>query len=139
MNGEGRVQRDDLLFPELSYKIVGALFDVYNKLGNGLREKVYQHALAVALRERHLAFREQVPFDLDFKGVKVGKHYLDFLVEDSVILELKQGDRFKRPNIDQVITYLRSSGKQLAILANFTNDGVVYKRFVNLTPTKNHS
>lgn len=126
------IRRQDMVQPELSYRIVGALFDVYNALGHGLLEKTYQRAVAEALKNRGLAFKEQVPVPIAFQGVEVGKQYLDFLIEDKVILELKQGDRFKKGNLDQVNAYLKSGNKQLAILANFTKEGVLFRRIVNI-------
>ncbi len=127
------LKRGDLVFPELSYKIVGALFDVYNALGHGHLEKVYQRAVTEALKERGLAFREQVPTDAVFHGKTVGKYLLDFLIEDKVVLELKQGDRFRKGNIDQVNAYLQATDRQLAILANFTQQGVLFRRIVNVS------
>lgn len=132
MGDEPRVKRDDLLYPELSYQIVGAFFDVYNELGDGLLEKIYQRAIAKVFHERGMSFQEQVPCDIQFKGETIGKQFLDFLVEDKIILELKQGDRFRRQNLEQVIAYLKATGKKLAVLANFTRDGVAFRRLVNL-------
>jgi len=81
--------RNDLLHPELSYKIVGATFEVYNNLGPGYLEKYYQRAIAVALKESGLKFKEQVYATLIFKDVKIGKCFFDFLIEDKIVLELK--------------------------------------------------
>ena len=127
------LKRDDLVYPELSYKIIGALFDVYNELGPGLLEKMYQRAVAKALTDRHLAFEEQVPYGLEYKGEKIGQQFLDFLIENKVVLELKQGDRFRKQNLDQIIAYLKSTEKHLALLANFSRDGVLFRRLVNIT------
>lgn len=128
------LKRIDLVHPELSYQIVGALFDVYNALGHGHLEKTYQRAVAQALKERGLSFQEQVSVPVSYRGAKVGRQFLDFLIEDLVILELKQGDRFRKNNFDQVSAYLMTSGLKLAILANFTKQGVLFRRIVNDTP-----
>lgn len=127
-----KLKRADIVCPELSYQIVGALFDVYNALGDGHLEKTYQQAVAKSLEEKGLSFQEQVPSEVAFKGERVGTQYLDFLVEDSVILELKQGDRFRKQNFNQVIAYLKATNKPLAILANFTRDGVLFRRLINI-------
>lgn len=124
--------KSDLVYPELSYQIIGALFDVYNDLGPGHLEKVYQKAIAKTLEERGVSFKEQVPYDLGYKGEIIGKQYLDFLIEDKIILEIKQGDRYRKQNLDQIIAYLKSSGKLLAILANFSREGVLFRRLLNL-------
>ena len=124
--------RKDVVYPELSYQIVGALFDVSNEIGSGHLERVYQRAVAKALQQRNLSFVEQIPFDICFNGEKVGDYILDFLIEGKVILELKQGDRFKRANLDQVVAYLKATHCRLALLANFTSQGVKYRRLVNI-------
>jgi len=124
--------REDLLYPELSYKIVGTLFQVSNKLGGGYLEKYYQKAVAESLKIANLKFVEQVHAPFMFNGVKIGKCFLDFLVDDKIILELKKGNRFFRKDIEQVYSYLKINNLQLGILANFTNHGVETKRIVNI-------
>ena len=124
--------KKDILYPELSYKIVGCAFDVFNELGPGFHEKYYQRALAEALKEKRINFAEQVYTPLKYKDSIIGKQYLDFLVENNVIVELKKGNIFSKRHIDQVINYLKTKNLQLAILINFTNNGVVSKRLVNI-------
>lgn len=124
--------RTDLVEPELCYEIVGAAFDVGAELGPGHKESYYQKAVAVAFEKRKLHFREQVMVDLKFDGVAVGRQFLDFLVEDRVVVELKRGENFPAINIKQIYSYLRVTGLQLGILLNFTSKGVKYKRIVNI-------
>jgi len=127
-----KLQRKDLVYPELSYQIIGVLFDVYNELGFGYSEKHYQKAIAMLLKERSMNFQEQVYMPVSFKEKVVGKYFLDFLIEDKTILEIKKEPRFSKGNVNQVLSYLNSTGKKLAILANFDRDGVKFRRFVNL-------
>jgi len=124
--------RTDLLHPGLSYKIIGALFEVYNKLGPGYLEKYYQKAIAVSLKEIGLNFKEQVYAPLLFKDVKIGKCFFDFLVEDKIVLELKTGDRFSRQDIEQIYSYLKIKKLQLGLLINFTRHGIKSKRILNI-------
>lgn len=77
-------------------------------------------------------YKQQVPYKLTFKGEVVGKYYLDFLVEDKIVLELKKGNYFSKRNIEQVKEYLRATDMKLAILANFTQNGVKFLRILNL-------
>ena len=121
-----------VVYKELSYKIVGILFEVYNELGFGYKEKYYEEAIAQCFMENNLKFKRQAPFILKFKGKIIGRSYLDFLVEDKIILEIKKGDYFSRRNISQVKEYLAITGKKLAILANFTKSGVKFHRVLNL-------
>ena len=127
------LKRQDLVYPELSYKIVGVLFDVCNELGAGHQEKYYQKAVAKALNEANVKFKEQVKVPLKYRKENVGIYFLDFLIEDKMILEIKRGDRFSKDFYHQVNAYLEASGLKLGLLANFTNNGVKFKRVVNVT------
>lgn len=124
--------KQDLIYPDLSYKIIGILFDVHNSLGGGLQEKVYYNAIKVAFEEVEIGCKEQVMVPLMYKGKKIGSYFLDFLIEDKIVLEIKTGDRFKRTNIEQTYAYLKSTGLKLGMLANFSKTGLKYKRIVNL-------
>ena len=123
---------DDLIYPELSYKIVGCAFEVYNELGFGHAEKIYQKALAISFTKHKLNFKEQVHYPIKFQGELVGKGYCDFLVEEKIIVELKKEDRFSKANIEQVNQYLKSSNLKLGLLINFSKSGAICKRIVNI-------
>ncbi|PIS40494.1 MAG: GxxExxY protein [Candidatus Kerfeldbacteria bacterium CG08_land_8_20_14_0_20_43_14] len=126
------LRRKDLVYPELSYKIIEILFEVFNELGPGLQERYYQSAIAVRLKQIDLPYAQEVRVPLDFKSSNIGSYFLDFLIDGKVILEIKRGSRFLRQNIDQVVGYLKASKKKLGIIANFTNNVVKYKRILNL-------
>ena len=126
------VYKKDLIHPQLSYKIVGALFEVFKQLGSGLEEKHYQRAVAAELKRIGLSFREQVYLSLKYKEEKIGSYYLDFLIENQVVLELKKNSGTSKQNIDQVNDYLQAYGLSLGIIANFTREGVRFKRIVNI-------
>ncbi len=121
-----------LVYPELSYKVIGVLFSVFNELGYGYQEKYYQKAIAITFRENGINFKEQVFAPLEFKNQKIGSYYLDFLIEDKLILEIKKGERFLKTNIEQVYAYLKRFNLKLGIIANFTKKGLKYKRIVNI-------
>jgi len=125
------VRREDLLYPDLSFRIVKVLFEVYKELGPGHQEKYYQRATALGLTNEKLKHKEQLYVPLVFRGVKIGKNFLDFLVEDVIVLELKKGEFVPSIIYQQVEEYLRSINKPLAIVANFTSKGVRYKRVIN--------
>jgi len=126
------LKRKDLVYPELSYQIVGMLFEVFRELGSGYQEKYYQKAIAKELKYCGIKYGEQVPVPLVYKGDKIGIYYLDFLIEDKIVLEIKKEKHFSRKNIEQVFGYLKSRGMKLGILANFTKDGLRFKRIVNI-------
>ncbi|HCC59841.1 MAG: hypothetical protein A2402_00420 [Candidatus Staskawiczbacteria bacterium RIFOXYC1_FULL_37_43] len=127
-----KIRKKDILYPDISYAIMGCAFDVYNEIGPGYHEKYYQRALAESFKQSGLNFLEQKVCDLKYKGKIIGKQYLDFLVDDNIIVELKKGNIFSKRHIDQVINYLKTENLKLAILINFTNKGVISKRIVNL-------
>src|ERR1043165_8491533 len=127
-----KIEGKEVAFPELSYKIVGCAFEVYNQLGSGFPEKYYQKALAIELKLKELSFKEQLYFPLEFKNEIVGKNYFDFLVEENVVVEIKRGSHFSKAHFDQLTRYLKVSGKKLGLLINFANEGVQVKRVLNL-------
>ena len=126
------LRRDDLVYPELSYSIIGCAYEVWDELGPGHLEKMYQKAMAIAFRNRKITFQEQVHYSLKFKSEIIGKGFLDFLVEDKIIVELKKDGHFSKTHIEQVLEYLKLSHIKLAILINFTTEGVKSKRIVNV-------
>jgi GxxExxY protein len=123
--------RDDLIYKEISYQIVGVMFNVYNELGYGYQEKYYQKAIERALDELGINYRKQVPFKIVFKGKEIGLYYLDFLIYDKVVVELKVGKKFAKRDFDQVTGYLHATNRKLALLVNFTPLGVKFLRVIN--------
>jgi|SRR3989344_6025786 len=129
------MKRDDLVYKDECYRIVGILYKVYKELGGNLLEKHYQKAVAIALKQDGIKFTEQFPIKIYFDEKYIGIYYLDFLVEignAKLILEIKKNENFGLKNVRQVNNYLRAQKLKLGILANFTADGVKYKRIVNL-------
>ena len=126
------LQRHDLIYPELSYRIVGVLFSVFNELGYGYKEQYYQRAIAKELKELIISFQEQIMYPIKFKGSTIGKQIFDFLIDNKIILEIKRGDRFSNKDIIQTTGYLRISNLRLAILARFSSKGLKFKRILNL-------
>ncbi len=124
--------RKDILYPELSYKIVGVLFEVYNELGYGYQEKYYEKAIAKYFDMQNIKFKRQAPYKIRIKGEIIGRYYLDFLVENKIVLEIKKGNYFPKQNIEQVNAYLKVTNLQLGILANFTSNNVKFMRLVNI-------
>lgn len=121
----------ELIYPELSYKIVGILFRVHSKLGGKYQEKYYQRAVEVALKEEGLSYKKEIAVDLNFEDTKIGKYILDFLIEGKIILELKATPRFNRQDFRQVSSYLKAKNLKLGILANFRGERLEYKRILN--------
>lgn len=130
-NKTKHIRKPNLLYPGLSYEILNVLFEVFKKLGDGYLEKVYQKAIASELRKREIKFTEQLPAKVEINGEVIARYYLDFLIEEKIVLEIKKDKNFDRTNITQVYSYLKATKLKLGILANFTKQGVKYKRIVN--------
>ena len=92
--------KEKLIYPELSYKIVGCLFDVYNNIGPNHREQYYQKAAASEFRRQKIPFIEQISINLKYKNETIGQNFLDFLIDDKIVLELKVGSYFKRKDFE---------------------------------------
>lgn len=120
----------ELIYPKLSYDIIGAVFEVYNELGYGYQEKIYQKALALNLEKKNIAFKEQVKTDLIYENQVIGKYFLDFLIEDKIILELKIGSYFFKKDYEQIRGYLTANKLELGILILFSKNGVKSKRIL---------
>ena len=124
------VTREDLLYPELSYRIIGCAYSVYNAIGTGHLEKIYQRALAVAFRDAGLAFEQQVEYELYYSGQCIGMGRLDFLIEKKIVVEIKRGN-FSPTAFEQVKEYLQSKGVELGLLIRFGKDQVHFRRVIN--------
>jgi GxxExxY protein len=125
------LERKDLLYPELSYQIIGCAYDVFNEIGGGHKEIVYRKAMAVALKAKGLKYTEELYYPVKFKDVVVGKNFFDFYVEDKIVVELKSARGFTKSNYDQALNYLNASKMKLALLISFGTTEVRCKRVVN--------
>lgn len=110
---------------ELSYKIIGAIYKVYNELGPGLLESIYEAALCYQLRKDGLKVDSQVKLNVCYDGHVLPVDFrLDILVEDRIIIELKSVLEMKDVFHKQLLSYLRLSNKHLGILVNFTTNDI---------------
>jgi GxxExxY protein len=124
-------ESDKLLYKELTFKIIGALFKVHNLLGNSLDEKYYQRALAKEFEILGLTFKREQQVKLEYEGVDIGDRYLDFVIGDKVILETKTIPQITNKSLTQLISYLKSTKLRVGILANFRTERLSYRRVVN--------
>ena len=119
---------------QISYQIRGAIFDVYNELGPGLLESVYEEAMVFELNKRGLSIQRQLEVPILYKGERLSTDLrLDLLVEDAVIVELKSVSELQDVHYKQLLTYLKLTKKKLGILVNFNTDDIQYdiKRVAN--------
>ncbi len=119
---------------ELTYEIRGAIFDVYNELGPGLLESVYEEALVFELQERGLEVVRQLEVPIIYKDNELKTPLrLDILVNNQVIVELKSVEEMKPVFAKQLLTYLRLMDKRVGLLVNFNTNNIQegIKRIVN--------
>ena len=116
---------------ELTYKIIGIAMEVYNELGYGFLEKVYENALRVAFKEHGTLAESQRPIEVYFHNEKVGDYFADIIVENKVIIELKAVENLKKIHSAQLLNYLKATKLKVGLLINFSPDGLEYKRVVN--------
>ena len=107
------------------YNIVGAAMEVYNVLGRGMEEPIYQEALDMELVERGMNPHREVWLDTFYKGTKLKKQYKADFVIDGVIVELKSVEEMKKVYAKQLLTYLRLMDKRLGLLVNFNTDNIL--------------
>lgn len=121
---------------ELSYKIRGAIFNVYNNLGPGLLESAYEVALRIELEKAGCQVQTQVYLPIVYEGVTIPNAFrIDMLVDDKVIIELKAVASMQEVFFSQLMTYLKLTGKILGILVNFKTTDIsksIYRRVNNL-------
>jgi GxxExxY protein len=116
---------------DITYKIRGAIFSVFNELGPGLLESVYEAALAYELKEMGLKTRTQVPKPVSYKGVMLELGFrLDILINESIIIEIKSVETLHNVHKKQLLTYLKLSGLKLGILVNFNTDKLIDKESI---------
>lgn len=110
---------------DISYKIRGAIFNVYNELGPGLLESIYAKALAYEIRKARLKVKCEVPVPVIYDDIDLGIGFrLDLLVENKVIVEIKSVENLAKIHHKQVLTYLKVTELYLAILVNFNIDDI---------------
>ena len=121
---------ENILYKDLSYKIIGLAMQVHTELGFGFLEKVYENSLMVLFEENGIKAVQQVPIAVPFHGRIVGEYVADIVVEDSIILELKALDRIAEIHKAQTLNYLKATPYRLALLINLGKYKLEYTRLV---------
>jgi len=109
----------ELLHKQLTEEILSVFYAVYNELGYGFLEKVYQNSLFIELKSRGFKVEAQKQIKVNYKGFEVGEYYADIVVEDLVILELKAAEFLVKEFEAQLINYLRGTNMEVGLLLNF--------------------
>jgi len=121
-----------LIYADECYQIIGVCFEVYNKLGYGHKEKIYQEAIQEILKEKKIEFKRELRAKVRFREKDLGVYCFDFLIFNKIIVEIKKRNYFSIKDINQLHAYLKAVRLKLGLLIHFTNTGVKYRRIVNL-------
>jgi len=120
------------MYKEEVFKIVGAAMEVYNDLGSGFLEGVYQEALEIEFLRQGIPFESQQLLSIKYKGQQLQKSYIaDFFAYGKIIVELKALERLSGTEEAQVLNYLKATGMRVAVLLNFGRAGELeWKRYI---------
>ncbi len=119
---------NNYLHSELTDKIIGCAYDVYNQLGYGFLEKVYENAMMIKLSQREIEARQQVPINVHFEGHTVGEYCADILADKRVIVEFKAVSALSKSHEVQLVNYLKATGVKVGLLINFGEKLKVIRR-----------
>ena len=104
---------------EVAKQVIGAAIEVHRTLGPGFLECIYEEALSREFELRNIFFERQKVITIQYKDVVIGKHQLDFLVDDQLVVELKAVESFSSIHLAQTLSYLKATNLNLALLINF--------------------
>ena len=130
MAAEGIGSRVQDEYGDLTHRIIGAAMAVHTTLGPGFPEQVYQKALAIALSRRGIGYQQEYPVCMSYEGIELGDFYLDLMVENRVVVELKAVEQLSSVHQHQVISYLTATGREVALLFNFGAGSLEHKRIL---------
>jgi GxxExxY protein len=119
MNADQNISEIPLLHRELTEKVIGLFYEVYNELGHGFLESVYRNSFLIALQQAGLSCSFEVPVPVFFRGQDVGQFRADILVEGKVLIELKAVQHLEKNHEAQLYNYLRATEIEVGLLLNF--------------------
>ena len=122
---------NELLYKDETYQIIGACLDVYNELGSGFLEEVYQEALEIVFKERKIRYLREQQIKIQFKTHILKKTYrADFICFDHIIVELKALATLTGGHESQLINYLKATQYEIGLLVNFGSSSLQHKRLI---------
>jgi len=123
--------QNNLIYKELSFKVVGLLYAIHNELGRYCNEKQYGDKLEELLKANGIKYHRELTLPSSFSSEMKGRNKIDFIVEDQIILEFKNKRRLERSDYYQLQRYLRAADKKLGMLINFHQQNLMPKRIIN--------
>ena len=121
---------EQIVYKELSYKIIGLAMEVHNQLGYGFLEKVYENALMIIFKKNGIKVEQQKAIKITLMEEVIGNYIADIFVEDKIIIELRCVSAINPVHKAQVANYLKATGMKLGIIINFSKKSLEYERVV---------
>lgn len=118
------------IYRDLTYKVIGCLYEVHKELGSVHKENIYHKAVAIELKSKAIQFIEEKSIEVKYKAKKIGLYRPDFIIDDKVILEIKVAPLITKAMKDQVFYYVRGTKYRLVLLVNFGTSKVDIKRLI---------
>jgi len=127
---DGKMIRADnkLLHAEITDKIIACAYYVYNQLGFGFSEKVYENAMMIKIAQKNLKAIQQAPINVYFESILVGEYFADMFIEDKVLVELKAASALSKAHEAQLVNYLKATGVRVGLLINFGDKLKIVRR-----------
>lgn len=116
---------------EITYKIIGCAMKIHNTLGNGFQEVIYQRCLAIELERARLGFGRELEQIIYYEGISVGTRRADFIVENSIVVELKAVINLEDVHLAQAKNYVVAYDMATGLLINFGSTSLQYKKIFN--------
>jgi len=116
------------LYKDLSYRLVGCFYEVYNELGPAHKEQVYHEALIIALEEARIVFKDKPRLKIFFRGKNVGIYEPDFIIDEKIIVEIKSLLNLPKVFEKQLYYYLSGTDYKVGYLVNFGNEHIDIRR-----------
>ncbi|MFC1477341.1 GxxExxY protein [candidate division KSB1 bacterium] len=123
--------KEEYKYSDVTGKIIGCAMNVHNTLGNGFQEVIYQRCLAIEMNKQGLNFEREVETQIFYDGIEVGTRRMDFLVENTIMVELKALSSLENTHIAQGLNYLEAYNIEIGLLINFGSTKLEFKRLTN--------
>ena len=118
-------------YENLTHSIIGCAFEVHNQLGNGFQEVIYQRCLAYELDLNKIKYAREVDIEIRYKGLVMGSRRVDFLIDDTIAVEIKAQKELTEVHLAQSLNYLEAYHLEIGLLLNFGAKSLEYKRIHN--------
>jgi GxxExxY protein len=118
-------------YSELTGKIIGCAMKVHSELGNGFQEVIYQRALAIEMQKHNLMFSRELEMTIYYDSIDIGTRRVDFLVADTIMVEIKALSKLEDAHLAQVLNYMEVYKLETGLLINFGSKSLEFKRVTN--------